>query len=105
MCVFGLVVLEHPLNGNLNQFSPLCSGWNSDGHSEVYSSVDLVPCIFKGEIYSHGDSWIIDRDTKCHCNDSDVICDVMTCPYLDCDNPVAIPKEPCPLCFHSKYQM
>eukprot|EP00057_Strongylocentrotus_purpuratus_P013052 XP_011667526.1 PREDICTED: uncharacterized protein LOC105439814 [Strongylocentrotus purpuratus] len=76
-------------------------GWNSDGHSEVYSSVDLVPCIFTGEIYSHGDSWIIDRDTKCHCNDSDVICDVMTCPYLDCDNPVAIPKEPCPLCFHN----
>nr|XP_054760828.1 uncharacterized protein LOC129267109 [Lytechinus pictus] len=75
-------------------------GWDSASHNNVYSS-DPLPCTFKGEMYFHADSWIIDRDTECHCNDSDVICDVMTCPYLDCDNPIPIPKEPCPICFHN----
>nr|XP_054760829.1 uncharacterized protein LOC129267110 [Lytechinus pictus] len=75
-------------------------GWDSASHNNVYSS-DPLPCTFKGEMYFHADSWIIDRDTECHCNDSDVICDVMTCPYLDCDSPIPIPKEPCPICFHN----
>jgi hypothetical protein len=51
-----------------------------------------------GTFYANGESWNPDDCTFCACEGGDIMCAVVDCAMPDCDNPVFIEGECCPIC-------
>ena len=51
-----------------------------------------------GTFYVNGDSWNPDDCTFCSCEEGDIMCAVVDCAWPDCDNPIYIDGQCCPIC-------
>ena len=51
-----------------------------------------------GMFYENGASWSPDDCTFCSCEGGDIMCAVVDCAMPDCDNPIYVEGECCPIC-------
>ena len=51
-----------------------------------------------GTFYANGEIWNPDDCTFCACEGGDIMCAVVDCAMPDCDNPIFIEGECCPIC-------
>ena len=51
-----------------------------------------------GTFYGNGESWNIDDCTFCSCEGGEIFCAVLSCLEPECDNPIYIEGECCPIC-------
>ncbi len=58
------------------------------------------PCIFRGQIYDHGDAITLPYDecTSCVCDDGELSCKQIVCEPPNCVNPVKVPGQCCRIC-------
>ena len=51
-----------------------------------------------GTFYANGESWDVDACMFCSCEEGEVFCAVIDCAWPDCDNPVYLEGQCCPIC-------
>ncbi|MDG2165298.1 MAG: T9SS type A sorting domain-containing protein [Flavobacteriales bacterium] len=51
-----------------------------------------------GTFYANGESWDVDACMFCSCEEGEIFCAVIDCAWPDCDNPVYIEGQCCPIC-------
>eukprot|EP00057_Strongylocentrotus_purpuratus_P020317 XP_011674791.1 PREDICTED: uncharacterized protein LOC100893890 isoform X2 [Strongylocentrotus purpuratus] len=72
---------------------------SSQSFSISFSSGELLlPCVYRGIPYLHGDSWKVDECTTCDCDNATVTCVIESCPPAFCAEPVKPDGECCFLC-------
>ena len=77
--------------GNCAQDVPFVFDPQGNGTSEGCTADD-------GTFYANGESWNPDDCTFCACEGGDIMCAVVDCAMPDCDNPVIVEGECCPIC-------
>ncbi|XP_041459786.1 uncharacterized protein LOC121411242 isoform X2 [Lytechinus variegatus] len=78
----------------------------SSAQEVEYSSVSfissedvyLLPCVYRGVPYSHGESWAVDDCSTCTCANSTIECVILGCQPTTCDNVIHPPGECCAMC-------
>ena len=51
-----------------------------------------------GTFYANGESWDVDACMFCSCEEGEVFCAVIDCAWPDCENPIYLEGQCCPIC-------
>lgn len=51
-----------------------------------------------GTFYANGESWDVDACMFCSCEEGEVFCAVIDCAWPDCENPIYVEGQCCPIC-------
>lgn len=66
---------------------------------KLKSKIPLGYCVDNnGKKHKRGHEWTPDNCTKCSCLNDQIMCTVIKCPELNCENPFPVPDECCPVC-------
>ncbi|XP_072182431.1 cysteine-rich motor neuron 1 protein-like [Diadema setosum] len=72
---------------------------SSDSSSKGFSSYEpLLPCVYSGMPYLHGESWKLDECTTCSCDNATATCVVEPCWPAFCTDPIRPEGECCSIC-------
>ncbi|XP_071476538.1 cysteine-rich motor neuron 1 protein-like [Diadema antillarum] len=61
-------------------------------------NVPLLPCVYRGSPYLHGESWKVDECTTCNCDNATTTCVIESCQPIFCKNPIKPEGECCYIC-------
>ncbi|XP_071497098.1 uncharacterized protein [Diadema antillarum] len=72
---------------------------SSVSSSKGFSSYEpLLPCVYSGMPYLHGESWKLDECTTCSCDNATATCVVELCWPASCTDPIRPEGECCSIC-------
>ena len=71
----------------------------------ISSGEPLLPCVYRGIPYLHGEQWEVDECTTCDCNNATTTCVIESCQPAFCTEPIKPDGECCFLCPFSKFYL
>ncbi|XP_072174385.1 uncharacterized protein [Diadema setosum] len=75
-----------------------CEGQDSSFSLSLSSADPLLPCVYRGIPYLHGESWKVDECTTCNCDNATTTCVIESCQPAFCPEPIKPEGECCFLC-------
>ncbi|XP_072166826.1 uncharacterized protein [Diadema setosum] len=97
--------LDGTMSHNVTQEHDFCSGEltfpqvHQDSLSlSISSGENLLPCVYRGSPYMHGDEWKVDDCTTCACDNATLTCVIESCQAAFCPDPIKPLGECCFLC-------
>nr|XP_054751416.1 collagen alpha-1(I) chain-like [Lytechinus pictus] len=82
----------------LAAFAVSCQGQVSSISVSFSSSEPLLPCVYRGIPYLHGEEWKVDECTTCNCDNATTTCVIESCQPAFCAEPIKPEGECCFLC-------
>ncbi|XP_072173534.1 uncharacterized protein [Diadema setosum] len=76
----------------------ICQGEESSFSLSISSGEPLLPCVYRGIPYLHGEEWKVDECTTCNCDNATTTCVIESCQPAFCVEPIKPEGECCFLC-------